>query len=134
MIGLWALAFFPLMDTGSAPLVLLALAGMAVAIAVAYGPQAALVSELFPTHLRYTGASLGYQIGSVLGGGLAPFIAAALYASTGGSTAITVYMVLACLVSLGCALALAETAGRDLAGQDEPLAHTTAVEATLPTA
>jgi hypothetical protein len=49
-----------------------------------YGPQAAFFSELFGTRVRYSGASLGYQLASPLAGGLAPLIATALLVQTGG--------------------------------------------------
>ena len=70
------------------------------------GPQSALFSELFPAHIRYSGASLGYQVGAILGGGLAPIVATALYASFHTSTAITVYFVAIALVSLASILVL----------------------------
>ena len=75
---------FWLLDTGSPPLVWLALViALAFAHAAMYGPQAAFFSELFGTRVRYSGASLGAQLASVLGGRLSPFIATALLARYG---------------------------------------------------
>ena len=64
-----------------------------------YGPQAALFAELFPKSVRYSGASLGYQIGAVVGGGFAPIIATALYAHYQSSLAISIYLSAMCAVS-----------------------------------
>jgi metabolite-proton symporter len=97
---LWAAAFFPLIDTASTGAVLLALVVMAVMLGFTYGPQAALFSELFSARLRYSGVSLGYQIGAVLGGGLAPTLATALFGMTDNSWPITGYLVTVAVISL----------------------------------
>ena len=80
-----SLGFFLLLDTGSTVLIVLA---MVITVNVfhdaMYGPQAAWFTELFPTGVRYSGASIGYQFGSVLSGGTAPLIAAALLLADGG--------------------------------------------------
>lgn len=65
-----------------------------------YGPQAALFAELFPVEVRYSGASLGYQIGAVVGGGFAPMIATALVARFHTSASIAVYLAVMCAISL----------------------------------
>ena len=85
--------FFTLIDTGSIPVMLAAMLLMAFVLGCTVGPQSALFAELFPAHVRYSGASLGYQVGAILGGGIAPFVATALYAEFGISTAITAYFV-----------------------------------------
>jgi len=71
-----------------------------------YGPQAALFAELFPVKLRYSGASLGYQLGSVVGGGFAPIIATALYEHFKTSLSIGLYMAATCAVTFACTLIL----------------------------
>jgi len=71
-----------------------------------YGPQAALIGESFPTHLRYGGAGLGYQLASVFAGGPAPLIATWLLHETGSSYAISAYIVLAAVITVACCLAL----------------------------
>jgi MFS family permease len=86
--------------------VLLALVLMAVMLGFTYGPQAALFAELFPAKLRYSGSSLGYQLGAILGGGLAPTVATALYAIDKTTWPITLYLVFLAAFSLGCALLL----------------------------
>lgn len=101
-----SLVFFPLIDTGSLPLVVVAMLLMAFAVGVPAGPQSALFAELFPAHLRYSGASAAYQIGAILGGGIAPMIVTALYARYDSSWAITVYFVVVGLVSIASILML----------------------------
>ncbi len=98
--GLWSFALFPLIDTGSAVAVTVAITVTLTFVSMMYGPQAALFAELFPAHVRYSGASLGYQIGSVFGGGFAPIIATALFAKFGTSLPISIYLFAVCAISL----------------------------------
>jgi MFS transporter, MHS family, shikimate and dehydroshikimate transport protein len=75
-----------------------------------YGPQAAYFSELFGTRVRYSGASIGYQLASVFGGGFAPLIAASLLAANDGSpTLVALYMVGVSLISLVATIVAPET-------------------------
>jgi nitrate/nitrite transporter NarK len=71
------------------------------------------MTELFSTEFRYSGASLGYQIGAILGGGFAPLIATALFDKYHTSSAVAVYMVILCLTSLVSVFLLAETHGKE---------------------
>lgn len=102
-------AFFPMIDTASIAVMQTAMIVLAFVLGCCAGPQSALFAELFPAHIRYSGASLGYQIGAILGGGLAPFMATFLYGTFGTTYAITGYFVLIALVSLGSILMLHET-------------------------
>ncbi|KOS53353.1 MFS transporter, partial [Rhodococcus rhodochrous] len=95
-----AALFFPLMDTAMLPVMLVAMIALGFVLGACAGPQSALFAELFPAHIRYSGASLGYQIGAILGGGLAPIVATSLFAAFGTSLAVTAYFVLIALVSL----------------------------------
>lgn len=112
LCGLWAFAMFPLIDTGSPLAITVAISVALVLISLMYGPQAALFAELFPVEVRYSGASLGYQIGSVFGGGFAPIIATALFERFRSSGSIAVYMAAMCLVSLASTWMLARRAKR----------------------
>ena len=114
LLGLWAFAIFPLIDTGSFVLIAVAIAVAQVFVAMMYGPQAALFTELFSTDVRYSGASLGYQLGAILGGALSPLIATALLAKFGGTFAVSVYIAIACGISLVCITLLKETYHNDL--------------------
>ncbi|MGI8717345.1 MAG: MFS transporter, partial [Lapillicoccus sp.] len=69
-----------------------------------YGPQAALIAESFGTNLRYSGAGIGYQLASVIAGGPAPLIAAAILNSTGSSTWISWYIVICCVLAMAALL------------------------------
>ena len=102
-----AAVFFPLIDTAIVPVMLVSMIALGFTLGCCAGPQAALFAELFPAHIRYSGASLGYQIGAILGGGLAP-IATALYAAFDTSFAITVYFVIIAVISLVSILLLPE--------------------------
>lgn len=86
---------FLLIDTGNWWLITAGLAMSHVFISMMYGPQAALLSELFSTEVRYSGASLGYQLGAILGGGFAPIIATSLLVAFGSSMWIAAYIALA---------------------------------------
>ncbi|WP_269714897.1 MFS transporter [Caulobacter sp. NIBR2454] len=112
LCGLWAFAFFPMVETGSPTLIAAAISVALVLISLMYGPQAALFAELFPVELRYSGASLGYQVGSVIGGGLAPIIATALFERFQSSLPISIYLAATCAVSLVCTAALSVRARR----------------------
>jgi MFS family permease len=109
LMGLWSLVFFKLIETGAFPMMLLAIAVGSIFNNFMYGPQAALMAELFDTEFRYSGASLGYQIGAIFGGGFAPIIATALFSSYGTSMAVSGYMAVLCAVSLVSVFLLAET-------------------------
>jgi metabolite-proton symporter len=92
LVVLGAFPFFWLVDTAQPVLILLGFAVLLVAQSLMAGPQAALVAELFPANIRYSGASTAYQIGSIVGGGFAPLIATSLYASFGASWPISLYI------------------------------------------
>jgi MFS family permease len=115
-MGIWAFLLFPMVDSRSGPLLLLALVvGQSVIHAMMFGPLAALYSEMFRTENRYTGASLGYQIAG-LGAGLAPLLFAAIQRGAGGGATIAISATIAgfCLLAAVCVLALKETNKRDL--------------------
>ncbi|MFB9662756.1 MFS transporter [Glycomyces mayteni] len=96
----WAWAFFPLLDTGSTWLVVTAVVVALAAHAAMYGPQAAFIAELFPTSVRYSGTSLGYQLAGVAGGAFAPIVALLLFDASGTTAAISLYATLALAVTL----------------------------------
>ena len=113
-LALWSLIFFPLIDTGSIPLIALSLSGMLLLQGAYLGPQPAVFSELFPTEVRYSGASLSLTLATILGGAPAPFIATALFGLTGSSWPVTGYATAIAVVSWLCVLRLEETYQRDL--------------------
>ncbi|MCC5697599.1 MFS transporter, partial [Klebsiella pneumoniae] len=90
--GLWAFAFFPLVDTKSFWIITFATTIGLIFHGAMYGPQAAYFAELFGTRVRYSGASIGYQLASIVAGSLAPIIATALLSAFGSATPIAVYV------------------------------------------
>jgi metabolite-proton symporter len=102
--GAWAFAFFGLLDTASPLVITLATTVGLVLHGAMYGPQAAFFSELFGTQVRYSGASIGYQLASVVAGGLAPLIATALLKGYGTAAPVALY------VAAGAALTVIATA------------------------
>jgi metabolite-proton symporter len=98
---LFAFPFFWMLETRSTPLVWLAIVVGLIGHAAMYGPQAAFFSELFGTHVRYSGASLGYQLASPLAGGLAPLIATWLLAESNGAPwPVSVYLMVMAVITL----------------------------------
>ena len=108
LTGLWAFAIFPLVDTGNFWLIVVAITIGLIFVAMMYGPQAAFFTELFTTEVRYSGATLGYQFGAILGGAFAPTIAAFLW-NNYGIVWVSVYISFASLLTLFSVMALTET-------------------------
>jgi hypothetical protein len=100
--------YFAMLDTGWPPLIFLAIVLSLVPHDIMYGPQAALIAELFPGRLRYSGASLGYQLASVIAGGPAPLIATWLFAQYGTPYAIAAYILACAVLSLASTKALSD--------------------------
>ena len=113
LTGLWGFALFPLIDTGDTVLICLAITMGLVFLGMQYGPQAAYFTELFTTEVRYSGASLGYQIGAIIGGALAPTIAVLLWDSF-GIFYVSVYIAIAAVLTLLSLSQLEETKGNRL--------------------
>jgi metabolite-proton symporter len=109
---LWSVPFFLLIDTAQPVVMALAIIVATAGIAAMAGPQAALVADVFPVHVRYSGTSTAYQVGSVLGGAVAPLVATALFAQYGSSMPVALYMAAMGLITLlsMAALALPATA------------------------
>ena len=113
LTGIWGFAIFPLVDTGMPIMITLAVTMGMVLLGMQYGPQAAYFTELFATEVRYSGASLGYQIGAILGGALAPTIAVLLWQKL-GIIYVSVYILVAALLTLWSLSQLEETGGKAL--------------------
>jgi metabolite-proton symporter len=110
----WVFAFFALLNTRNAALVVVATVIALLFHAAMYGPQAAFVSELFSTRLRYSGASLGYQIAGVLGGALAPIVSIALLNRFSSWVAVAWYVVAMLLITIVSVFVAGETSRIDL--------------------
>jgi metabolite-proton symporter len=119
-LALFAFPFFRMVNTGSTPWLGLAISLALVVQSAMYAPQAAFFSELFGTDVRYTGASIGYQLASPLAGGLAPLICEALLQWAGGRTwGVAAYLIALAAITLLSVWLAAETHRTRLAGPDE---------------
>ena len=106
----FAMPFFWMIGTRDSTLVVLAVVLGLIGHSAMYGPQAAFFSELFGTRVRYSGASLGYQLASPLAGGLAPIIATWLLKKSGGDPwPVAVYLMIMAVITLVCVWLARET-------------------------
>src|SRR5689334_657575 len=105
---------FPLLESGSNGAIILALVIGLVPHGAMYGPQAAMIAELFPTRIRYSGVSIAYQLTAIFAGSLAPIIALWLYKDLHSSVPVSIYVAIACAISGISALLARETKGVEL--------------------
>jgi metabolite-proton symporter len=115
-VAIWMFFFFDLIGSRSEPLIILAVLVGLLLHALMYAPQAAFFAELFGTSVRYTGASVGYQLASILAGALAPIIALRLLGDVASpnTTAVAIYMAVASVLTIVAVLAARETVGTSL--------------------
>ncbi|MYS05923.1 MFS transporter [Streptomyces sp. SID6041] len=129
-MAVWAFVFFGLVDSRSFVVITLAVTAGLLLHGAMYGPQAAFISEMFDTKVRYSGASMGSQLASILAGALAPIIAVELLKDYGSSTPISVYLSAAAVITTITVAVTRETLGRDLRrGRDEETKAPAAVPA-----
>jgi MFS family permease len=112
--GAFGFPYFRLLDTRTPALVFAAIVLSLVPHDMLYGPQAALIAEAFPARLRYSGASLGYQLSSVFAGGPAPLIATWLLSTYKTGDAVALFVVGCALVSLAATAFLPDFTNRDI--------------------
>jgi MFS family permease len=117
LTGVYGFAYFGLLNTGVTGLIFLAVAVSLIPHDIMYGPQAALIAECFTGRLRYSGSSLGYQLASVIAGGPAPLIAAALYAEYRSGMAIALYILACAVISLIATAMLPDYTNRDISAE-----------------
>lgn len=114
----WGFVGFPLLATGQDALIFLGITLGLLVHGLMYAPQPAMMAEMFPTRMRYTGVSLGYQVTAIFAGSLAPFISTSLLQSYESWVPIACYLSAAALVSTIAVAFLSETKGIDLARLD----------------
>jgi metabolite-proton symporter len=114
LTGVYGFAYFALLDTKVAALVALAIVLSLVPHDIMYGPQAALIAESFPGRLRYSGASLGYQLSSLIAGGPAPLIASSLVSRYHSATPIALFILACAIVSLIATAMLKDNTNKDI--------------------
>ncbi|MEU3738500.1 MFS transporter [Streptomyces sp. NPDC032198] len=110
----WAFAFFALVDSESFTVITLAVTVGLLFHGAMYGPQAAFISEMFDTKVRYSGASMGSQLASIIGGALAPIIAVELLKDYGSATPVALYVCVTVVITTLTVLVAKETRGRSL--------------------
>ncbi|KQM40079.1 MFS transporter [Microbacterium sp. Leaf203] len=113
------MALFPLVNSGSIVLLAVGLMLLTVGLGLTYGPQAALYAELFPASIRFSGVSIAYAIGAILGGAFAPTIATALVDATGTTVSVTVYLAIMAVLGLVATLLLRDRSGIPLGPDHE---------------
>jgi metabolite-proton symporter len=116
-MGLFGFLYFGMVDTAIPSAVFIAIVLSLIPHDMQYGPQAALIAESFTPRLRYSGASLGYQLASLIAGGPAPLIATALFAAYHTGYAIAIYIAACALVSLVSAALMPDYTGKDISAE-----------------
>jgi MFS family permease len=114
LTGAYGFLYFVLLDTREPWLVFVAIVLAMVPHDMMYGPQAALIAECFPAALRYSGASLGYQLSSVIAGGPAPLVAAWLLGRYHSGMAIAAFILFCAIVSLAATAALPDRTNEEI--------------------
>ena len=115
--GIFGFIYFAMVNTGSLPIIFLAIILSLVPHDMMYGPQAALIAESFTGRLRYSGASLGYQLASVIAGGPAPLIAAWLYGTYQTPMAIALYIAACAVITIIATALMTDYTGKDISGE-----------------
>jgi len=114
IVLLWVVPMWFLIDTANLGLYFVAAFVLTIGLGLSYGPQAALYAEMFPANVRYSGVSIGYALGAILGGAFAPTISQAILKSTGHSWSIGVYLVIATVISMIGVILVKERKDTDL--------------------
>ena len=115
--GVFGFIYFGMVNTGSLPIIFLAIILSLVPHDMMYGPQAALIAESFTGRLRYSGASLGYQLASVIAGGPAPLIATWLYKTYQSPIAIAIYIAVCAIITVIATVLMTDYTGKDISGE-----------------
>jgi MFS family permease len=115
--GLFGFLYFGMVDTAIPSAVFIAIVLSLIPHDIQYGPQAALIAESFTPRLRYSGASLGYQLASIIAGGPAPIIATALFATYRTGYAIAIFIAACAVISLVAAAFMPDYTGRDISAE-----------------
>jgi len=116
-MGVFGFIYFGLLNTGSLLLIFVAIALGAIPHDMMYGPQAAFIAESFTGRVRYSGASLGYHLASVIAGGPAPLIATSLYAEFQSAYAIAAYILVCAVITIISAALMNDYTGKNIEGE-----------------
>ena len=113
----FAFVYFAMLDTGNPAWIFIAIVLSLIPHDMQYGPQAALIAEAFTPRLRYSGASLGYQLASIIAGGPAPLIATALFAAYKSSFSIAIYIAVCAVISIVATALMPDYTGQDISAE-----------------
>jgi MFS family permease len=116
-MGVFGFVYFGMLGTAAPVVIFAAIVLSLIPHDMQYGPQAALIAESFTPRLRYSGASMGYQLASIFAGGPAPLIATALFAAYKTGTVIAVYILACAVVSFVAVLFMKDYTGRDISAE-----------------
>jgi len=119
LTGLFGFVYFAMLNTAAPVLIFFAIVLSFVPHDLMYGPQAALIAECFTPRLRYSGASIGYQVSSIISGGPAPLIATALLAATGSGYTIAAYILFCAVVSIVATAMMPDYTGKDISQEHD---------------
>ena len=119
LMGVFGFIYFAMLDTMNPTIIFIAISISLVPVMTLYGPEAALIAESFSPRLRYSGASLGYQLASIIAGGPSPFISTALYAYFQTSWPIAVYIMLTAVIGLVSTALLTDYTNKEISAEYE---------------
>jgi MFS family permease len=118
-MGIFGFVYFAMLDTKSPTLIFIAVSLSLLPVMTMYGPEAALIAEAFSPRLRYSGASLGYQLASIIAGGPSPFIATALFATFHSSFPIALYILLCAVIGIIATALLSDQTNKEISAEYE---------------
>jgi MFS family permease len=118
-MGIFGFVYFALLDTMVPSLIFIAVAVSLLPVMTMYGPEAALIAESFSPRLRYSGASLGYQLASIIAGGPSPFIATALFATYHSSLPIALYILACAIIGIVATALLTDYTNKEISAEYE---------------
>jgi len=118
-MGIFGFVYFALLDTMIPSLIFIAVAVSLLPVMTMYGPEAALIAESFSPRLRYSGASLGYQLASIIAGGPSPFIATALFATYHSSLPIALYILACAIIGIVATALLTDYTNKEISAEYE---------------
>ncbi|MGE3781423.1 MAG: MFS transporter [Alphaproteobacteria bacterium] len=123
-VAIFTFVYFAMLDTRNPTMIFIAVALSFIPVMTMYGPEAALIAEAFTPRLRYSGASIGYQLASIIAGGPAPFIATWLFATYNSTVPIGIYVVVCAIISIIATAMLPDYTNKDISTEahyEEPL-------------
>ena len=131
LTAFWGFIGFPMMDTGNDWLIMSAIAIGLFIQSMTYSPYSALMTELFPTHIRYTALSLCYQVAPILAGSLTPLISLSLLDKFNSSIPISIYLVISSIISISCIMLVKETKGKSLTFKESKITESEITESEI---